>query len=220
MSAAQVPKIAVLVSGSGTNLQAMLDAIQAGTLNAEICAVLSDKPAAKGLERARQQSIPTIAIDFRQFAERSAFDTELDAALTDIQADFIALAGYMRILSAATVLRQHGRMVNIHPSLLPTYPGLRTYKRALADGAAWHGTTVHFVIPKLDAGPAIVQYRVAVRPDETEHSLQARVQTGEYQIYPQALDWLATGRLALAGDAVMFDGVPLSEPLVVNEASA
>lgn len=212
-------RLAVLVSGSGTNLQAMLDAAATGSLQAEICAVVSDNPQAKGLDRARAHGVAAVTVDFRSHESRAAYDAALDAALTGIAPDIVALAGYMRILADATVSRYHGRMLNVHPSLLPAYPGLKTHARVLAAGDAWHGTTVHFVIPELDAGPPVIQYRVPVRADDTEQSLQARVQAGEYKIFPQALDWLAAERLQLDGNTVMLDGAVLQEPLVVTAAA-
>ncbi len=137
--------------------------------------------------------------------------------LARLEPDLVILAGYMRILPADTVNTYRGRMLNIHPSLLPAYPGLHTYARVLAAGDAWHGSTVHYVVPELDAGPGIIQYRVAVRPDETEPSLQARVQRGEYLIYPRAIEWCAVGRAVLDGDRVVLDGEPLDGPVIMEE---
>jgi len=210
------PRLAVLVSGSGTNLQAMLEAVEQGTLDAEICAVVTDNPAAFGLERARRAGISAHAIPFNAFARRSDFDTELGQMLSTIAPDYIALAGYMRIMATTTVECYAGRMLNIHPSLLPAYPGLHTYTRALAAGERWHGTTVHFVIPELDAGPGIIQYRVPVLPDDTEQTLQKRVQSGEYQIYPRGLQWLVSGRIRLDHARPLLDGQPLSTPVIVE----
>jgi phosphoribosylglycinamide formyltransferase-1 len=127
------------------------------------------------------------------------------------------LAGYMRILPTATVNQFRGRMLNIHPSLLPAYPGLDTYTRALAAGEAWHGSTVHFVIPELDAGPGILQYRLRIRADETEPTLRARVQNGEYNIYPQAIAWFAASKIKLQDNTVIMDGKPVDGPAVIDE---
>ncbi len=217
MNEATQLRIAVLVSGSGTNLQAIMDAIAAGDIEARIAAVISDNPAAAGLDRAREAGIPAIAIDFRASKDRAAFDRQLQRQLADIGPDLVVLAGYMRIIAAETVTRYAGRMLNVHPSLLPAYPGLHTYRRALEAGEAWHGTTVHYVIPELDAGPPVLQYRVRIRDDDTEQSLRERVQQGEYRIYPQAIGWIAAGRLrADSGGAVWLDGEPLTQAVIID----
>ena len=209
-------RIAVLVSGSGTNLQAIMDAVQTGDIPVRIAAVLSDNPDAYGLDRARECGIPAIAIDFAGCSDRATYDRQLRRQLADLNPDLVVLAGYMRILDDATVTDFTGRMLNVHPSLLPAYPGLHTYRRALEAGEEWHGTTVHFVIPELDAGPPVVQYRVKVQPDDTEQSLRDRVQTGEYLIYPLAIGWIATGRLGFENGEPMLDGEPLTQPRVIE----
>lgn len=206
-----------MVSGSGTNLQAIIDAIAAGVLNARLRAVVSDVPAAYGLERAKAAGIATRVVDYRSFAARSDFDAALEREIVALAPDIIVLAGYMRIIADATVNRFAGRMLNIHPSLLPAYPGLHTHRRVLEAGERRHGTTVHFVIPELDAGPAIVQYRIAIRHDDTEQTLRERVQQGEYLVYPQALGWLADGRVSWADGQVYMDGRPLPAPVIVDE---
>jgi len=210
-------RVAVLVSGSGTNLQAIMDAVAAGKLDVRIAAVISDNPEAFGLDRAREAGIPAIAIDFRACADRATYDRQLQRQLADIGPDLVVLAGYMRIIADATVEQYAGRMLNVHPSLLPAYPGLHTYRRALEAGETWHGTTVHFVIPELDAGPPLLQYRVHIRPNETEQSLRERVQRGEYLIYPRAIAWIAAGRARMVDGVVLMDGQPLTQPEVVNE---
>jgi phosphoribosylglycinamide formyltransferase 1 len=204
----------IMVSGGGTNLQAIIDAQIANT---EIVAVLSDNPQAFGLERAAVAGIPGITVDYKSFARRQDFDAALQETLQQINPDLIVLAGFMRILAAELVTEYAGRMINIHPSLLPAYPGLNTYQRALDAGESWHGSSVHFVIPELDAGPAFLQYRVAIQPDDSAASLASRVQQGEYRIYPQAIAMLASGQLQLDNDVVYQDGQPLVIPLVVNE---
>ena len=209
-------RVAVLISGSGTNLQAIIDAVAAQDLPAELVAVLSDRPDAYGLQRARIAGIPAIAIDYKSFSSRSDYDAQLAKELAALHPDLIVLAGYMRILPAAIVNSYHGRMLNVHPSLLPAYPGLNTFARALAAGEQRHGSTVHFVIPELDAGPAIIQYRIAVRPDDTESTLRNRVQTGEYRIYPEAIRWFAEGRLRLTESSVLLDDKPLNGPVVIE----
>lgn len=217
MSSRSTARLAVLVSGSGTNLQAIIDAIAAGNITASLAGVLSDRPEAHGLARARAAGIPAVGIDFRAYTDRADYDAQLDKELARLEPDLVILAGYMRILPAHTVNAYRGRMLNIHPSLLPAYPGLHTYARVLTAGDAWHGSTVHYVVPELDAGPGIIQYRVAVRPDETEPSLRARVQSGEYLIYPRAIEWCATGRSVLEGDRVVLDGQSLDGPVIMEE---
>ena len=210
-------RIAVLVSGSGTNLQAIIDAIQANALAVEIVGVISDKPAAVGLQRARDAGIAAIAIDFKAAPSRASFNQQLDEALQKLRPDLVVLAGYMRILPTNTVNDFSGRMLNVHPSLLPAYPGLDTYARLLAAGEQWHGTTVHFVTPELDAGPGILQYRVKITADDTEQSLRQRIQKGEYMIYPKAIGWFAEGRVKFANDCTMLDGQPTDQPIVIDE---
>lgn len=210
------PRLAVLVSGSGSNLQAILDAVAAGDLGVEVCCVISDNPRAFGLERARNASIPAQAVPFKSFSVRAEFDRALAQVLAAVDPDYIALAGYMRIIDSDTVMRYQGRLLNIHPSLLPAYPGLHTYARALAAGERWHGTTVHFVIPELDAGPGILQYRVPVAATDTEQTLRTKVQEGEYQIYPRALQWLAEGRVTLVGGQALIEGAPLPTPIIME----
>lgn len=211
------PRTAVLVSGGGTNLQAIIDRQAAGDLPVSLVGVLSDRPGVRALERAAAAGIPALTVDYAAFAGRAAFDAELLATLERLAPEIVVLAGFMRILPAATVQRWAGRMLNVHPSLLPLYPGLHTYRRALAAGDAWHGSTVHFVTPELDAGPAIIRYRVRIRPGETEQSLARRVQQGEYLVYPRAIGWLATGRLALREGRAWLDGEPLAAPVTVDE---
>ena len=209
-------RVAVLISGSGSNLQAIIDSVNKQKLPVELIAVLSDRPDAYGLQRARMAGIPAIAIDYKRFASRSDYDAQLAKELAALHADLIVLAGYMRILPESIVNAYLGRMLNVHPSLLPAYPGLNTFARALAAGEQWHGSTVHFVIPELDAGPAIIQYRIAIRPDDTESTLRSRVQTGEYRIYPEAIRWIAEGRLRLTGTSVLLDDKPLNGPVVIE----
>lgn len=207
----------VLVSGGGTNLQAIINEVLSGELDINLCAVISDRPGILGLERADKAGIPTHVVNYDSFEQRSDADAELAMKLASVTPDLVVLAGFMRILPAATVAQYHGRMMNIHPSLLPKYRGLSTYRRALAAGDSQHGSTVHFVTPELDAGPLIIQYRVPIHADETETSLATRVQQGEYQIYPRAIRWFAEGRLQLKGREVWLDGLPLAEPAISNE---
>jgi phosphoribosylglycinamide formyltransferase-1 len=215
MTAPRRLRLAVLVSGSGSNLQALIDRCRDGSLDAEVAMVISDRPGVFALERARQAGIPAITVDYKAAGSRETFAGQLETALRASAPDLVVLAGFMRILPAELVDRYRGRMLNVHPSLLPKYPGLDTYRRALAAGDPWHGSTVHFVIPELDAGPGIIQYRVRIRPGETEDSLRARVQRGEHIIYPRAVEWLAKGRVQYRdGKAVRVPaGAPLPETL-------
>jgi phosphoribosylglycinamide formyltransferase 1 len=207
----------VLVSGGGTNLQAIINEIQSGELAINLCGVLSDRPGILGLERAEKALIPTHVVDYRGFAVRSDADASLTAVLAEIKPELVVLAGFMHILPDTIVQQYAGRMLNIHPSLLPKYRGLHTYRRAIEAGDSHHGSTVHFVIPELDAGPSIIQYRVPIHDDETETSLANRIQQGEYLIYPKVIRWFAEGRLRLTDGEVWLDGLPLTDPAIVNE---
>ena len=208
--------LVVLVSGRGSNLQAILDA----DLPLRVAAVVSNDPRALGLARARKAGVPTVAIDHRRFPDRTAFDHSLAEAIDRYAPDFIALAGFMRILGNPFVQRYAGRMVNIHPSLLPAFPGLHTHRRALEAGVRIHGCTVHFVTPDLDMGPIIVQAAVPVLPDDDEASLAERVLAQEHRIYPQALAWLASGQIVLASGRVTFPHDRATEALIAPALDA
>ena len=210
------PRTVVLVSGGGSNLQAIIDAHHENP-GIELAGVISDRTGAYALERARDAGIPAFIVDYTAAGSRQAFAQALRTQLERLKPELVVLAGFMRILPGDLVERYRGRMLNVHPSLLPKYPGLDTYKRVLAAGDEWHGSTVHFVIPELDAGPGIIQYRVRVRPGETEHSLRERVQRGEHVIYPMAIRSLAEGRVDLREGRVWRDGAPAPGPLVVEE---
>lgn len=205
-------RLAVLVSGRGSNLDAILDACAAGTLPARVTTVISDRPGAKALARAAARGQPTITIEARAFSERALFDAALDAELSRHSPDFVVLAGFMRILSDGFVKRWLGKLVNIHPSLLPAYPGLHTHRRALADRATVHGATVHFVTPALDAGPAVLQVEVPVRPNDTEQLLAARVLNAEHRLYPEALRRIVTGQVAFRDGAAYCGDARLARP--------
>jgi phosphoribosylglycinamide formyltransferase-1 len=207
----------VLVSGDGSNLQAILDHAGAGSLDIRVVGVLSDRPGVRALERAASASVPALTVDFAAAGSRAAFSERLARALSDLKPDLLVLAGFMRILDTKLVEQYRGRMLNVHPSLLPKYPGLHTYQRALDAGEREHGATVHFVIPELDAGPGILQYRVPIRAGDTEASLRERVRLGEHLIYPRAIAWVASGRAVLEDGAVWLDGVRLAQPVVVEE---
>lgn len=202
-------RIVVLVSGNGSNLQAILDACQQGRINGSVAAVFSNKAAAFGLERAREAGIPAHALAAAQFADRAAFDRQLMLEIDAYAPDLVVLAGYMRILSAGFVQHYAGRMVNIHPSLLPKYPGLHTHRQAMENGDEEHGTSVHFVTEELDGGPVILQAKVPVFSDDTEEDVTARVQHQEHAIYPLVVSWFMDGRLAMRDGKAWLDGQPL-----------
>jgi phosphoribosylglycinamide formyltransferase-1 len=207
-------KTAILISGSGTNLQAFIDAVDAGDLDLDLAVVFSNKPDAFGLERAEQAGIPTSCVQHSDFPDRESFDQAVIAELDRFQPDLLILAGFMRILSKAFVARYAGKILNIHPALLPLYPGLNTHQRALNAGDEWHGSTVHFVTDKLDAGPRILQGRLTVVPGESAQELAVRVQTIEHQIYPQAANWVGSGKVKFRDGQSWIDGNLSEEPIV------
>jgi phosphoribosylglycinamide formyltransferase 1 len=211
-----VKRIVILISGLGSNMQALLEA----KLPCQIAAVISNRDDAQGLEIARMHGIPTAVIPHKNYPDRAAFDAALAAAIDSHAPDLIVLAGFMRILTAGFVERYRGKLINIHPSLLPAYPGIDTHQRALQDGVKIHGCTVHFVTSDLDHGPIIVQAAVPVLRDDTPQSLSARVLHEEHRIYPQAVRWLcrkqvwldeighvASDRLEQPGAALIFPGL-------------
>jgi phosphoribosylglycinamide formyltransferase-1 len=186
-------KIVILISGRGSNMQVLLEA----KLPCRIVAVISNRVDAEGLGIAKAHGIPTLVVEHRNYADRDSFDTALAQSIDAFNPDFVALAGFMRILSADFVSRYHGKLINIHPSLLPTYGGLNTHARALHDGVKIHGCTVHFVTPDLDHGPIIIQAAVPVLRDDTEQTLAARVLREEHRIYVQAIRWLCKDKVIL-----------------------
>jgi phosphoribosylglycinamide formyltransferase-1 len=202
-------QLAVLISGSGTNLQAIMDAQKAGTLDAEIAVVFSNRANAAGLERAAQAGIPTASLDHRDYPDREQFDQAMIEVLTPYAPDTVVLAGFMRILSAVFVRHYAGQLINIHPSLLPKYRGLNTHARALEAGDSEHGCSIHFVTEELDGGPLIAQAPIAVHANDTVDSLSKRVQQREHLLYPQVLQWRAQDRLELTDNGVVLDGKPL-----------
>ena len=203
-------RIVVLISGNGSNLQAIIDHCNSGETLAEVVGVISNVQSAFGLERARLAGIDAHCLSHREFGSRAAFDEALAALVEGFRPDLVLLAGFMRVLSPSFVDHFAGRLMNIHPSLLPRYPGLDTHKRAIADGAKEHGATVHFVTRDLDAGPVIIQGRVEVLEDDSEHTLATRVHEVEHRIYPEAVSWFASGRLRLQDDVALLDGQPLT----------
>lgn len=202
-------KLAVLISGSGSNLQAFIDACTSRELPAEIALVLSNRPDAGGLARAEAAGIPTRVVDHKDYSEREAFDRALVEALDPAGADLVILAGFMRILTPVFITAYRGRLLNIHPSLLPKYPGLNTHQRAMEAGDSHTGATVHFVTEELDGGPPVVFARVPIHADDSVAELAARVQQREHVIYPLAARWFAEGRLQLDGDRALLDGEEL-----------
>ncbi|EST16006.1 phosphoribosylglycinamide formyltransferase [Pseudomonas putida S610] len=202
--------VVVLLSGSGSNLQALIDSSAIPDSAVRIGAVISNRADAYGLQRAAAAGIETAVLDHTQFEGREAFDAALVACIDGFAPDLVVLAGFMRILSGDFVRHYQGRLLNIHPSLLPRYKGLHTHRRALEAGDAEHGCSVHFVTEELDGGPLVVQAVVPVAPDDTVQSLAQRVHAQEHVIYPMAVHWFANGRLRLGEQGALLDGQPLS----------
>ncbi|WP_449554608.1 phosphoribosylglycinamide formyltransferase [Lelliottia amnigena] len=201
--------IVVLISGNGSNLQAIIDACKQKQINGTLRAVFSNKADAFGLERAREAHIPAHALEAFQFASREAFDRELVQEIDAYAPDVVVLAGYMRILSPAFVAHYSGRLLNIHPSLLPKYPGLHTHRQVLENGDEEHGTSVHFVTDELDGGPVILQAKVPVFDGDNEDDITDRVQAQEHAIYPLVVSWFVDGRLEMRENAAWLDGIKL-----------
>lgn len=205
--------IAVLASGRGSNLGALIDARDAGTLPVDFVLVAGDRADAVALERARDAGIPTFALDPKRFAERAAFDAALFARVEEAGPALVVLAGYMRVIDADVVRRFAGRMINIHPSLLPKYRGLHTHRRALEAGDAEHGASVHFVTAELDGGPTIAQAGIPVHAGDTPESLAERLLEREHRLLVACVGLIARGRVRLSGEQVLLDGSPLAAPL-------
>ncbi len=197
-------RIAILISGRGSNMVSLIEAARDPGFPGEIALVLSNRPDAGGLERAREAGIEALAVDHKAYSTRESFEQALDAALRERDIGFICLAGFMRVLTNWFVERWAGRMINIHPSLLPLFRGTHTHRRALEEGVLVHGCTVHFVVPELDAGPIVAQAAVPVIPGDTEDSLAARVLVQEHALYPQALRMICSGQARLEGGRVVF----------------
>lgn len=198
-------RLVVLISGNGSNLQAIIDTLNVGEINANIAAVISNKADAYGLERAILANIPTTVIDHTHYATRELFDQSLAHVIDQYSPDIIVLAGFMRILTTDFVTSYAGKLINIHPSLLPLYRGLQTHKRALQDHASQHGASVHFVTPELDSGAIIAQGIVSIEQDDTEETLAARVHQIEHIIYPQAVKLLVENEVELRGDKILIN---------------
>ncbi|ARJ42800.1 phosphoribosylglycinamide formyltransferase [Pantoea alhagi] len=202
-------RLVVLISGNGSNLQAILDACQQGRINARVAAVFSNKANAFGLERARSAGVAAHALSSSAYETREDFDRQLIREIDAYAPDLVVLAGYMRILSPVFVAHYQDRLLNIHPSLLPKYPGLHTHRQAIANGDSEHGTSVHFVTDQLDGGPVILQARVPVFSGDSEEEVTARVQHQEHAIYPLVINWFVEGRLVMRDNSAWLDGKPL-----------
>ena len=208
--ARQIP-IGVLISGNGSNLQAIIDAIEEKRLDAVIRVVISNREDAYGLARARKHNIPTELLDHRKFSSREAYDQALVDLLQRRQAELVILAGFMRLLSPVLVQAYSNRIMNIHPALLPSFPGLHVQKKAVEHGVRFSGCTVHFVNEGCDEGPIIIQAVVPVFPDDTEESLSSRILKEEHRIYPRAIQLYSEGRLHVVGRKVLVDGMEKDE---------
>jgi len=196
----------VLISGSGSNLQAFIDQVSSGELDIDIRLVISNKPEAYGLERAENAGINQACINHRDYDSRLSFDQALIERIDQEQPDIVILAGFMRILTPEFVNHYSNRLVNIHPSLLPKYPGVNTHQRAIDAGDQWHGASIHFVVPEVDAGPIILQGQLKINADDTPESLQQRIHKIEHKLYPLAVKWFSQGRLSLSGEQILLDG--------------
>ena len=205
--------IAILISGRGSNMRVIAERAAARSLPVDVRVVVSDQPAAEGLQAAASMNITTRVLQPRDFADRAAYDRALVELLAQSEPKLIVLAGFMRILTPHFIGAFSGRILNVHPSLLPKYRGLHTHRRALEARETVHGVSVHFVTEELDGGPVVLQAEVPVLPDDTEATLSARVQQGEHRIYPQAIDWFARGRLRLQDGRAWLDGKPLDAPV-------
>lgn len=211
-----LPRVAVLASGRGSNLAALLDARERGELPVEFVLVGSDKATAGALRLAEAANIPTLALDPRNFADRRSFDLELFDRIASSGAQWLVLAGFMRIIDGEALRPWIGRMINVHPSLLPRYRGLHTHRRALEAGDREHGASVHFVTAELDGGPVIAQAQLAIESGDDEVTLAQRLLPLEHRLLPAVLATLTSGRLQWRADAALFDGRPLSTPLMLG----
>ncbi|MGI9280379.1 MAG: phosphoribosylglycinamide formyltransferase [Endozoicomonas sp.] len=200
-------RVVVLLSGSGTTLQAILD--QQNQYSYQVVGVLSNRPDAYGLERAQNASVDTLSLDHKLYASREQFDLELMQRIDGFNPDLIVLAGYMRILSSAFVEHYQGRLINIHPSLLPKHKGLNTYQSALDAGDKEHGTSVHYVTEELDSGSVVLQAALEITSSDTAQTLEQRVKVMEHYLYPKAIDWIVSGRIDIKDDVISLDKKPL-----------
>jgi len=212
-------KLAVLVSGRGSNLQALIDACAADDFPAEIALVLSNKADAYGLERASNANIPTAVLSHKDFDDRESFDAAMSAKIEDSGAELVCLAGFMRLLSDGFVRQWRDRLINIHPSLLPAFKGLHVHERTIEEGARFSGCTVHYVRPAMDEGPIISQAVVAVHPTDTPDDLAARILEQEHIIYPRAVKYIAEGRVRVSAERVLIEDHIVPEGALNNPAS-
>ncbi len=208
-------RIVVLISGNGSNLQAIIDNIHDDEIDAQVVAVISNKKEAYGLTRAEQADIDAIVVDSKSTATRDEYDQQLQQQIDKYKPDLIVLAGFMRILSDGFVNHYHGKLINIHPSLLPKYQGLNTHQRVLAAKDTHHGASVHFVIPELDAGPLILQTEVPIHADDTVETLAQRVHQQEHIIYPLVIKWFAEGRIRMLENKTFKDGKELTPEMAM-----
>jgi phosphoribosylglycinamide formyltransferase-1 len=206
-------QLAILISGNGSNLQAIIDAIELGKLNAQIKVVISNNSEAYGLVRATKHGLNTWVIDHRDFENREQYDTVLQHYLESVAADYIVLAGFMRILGPAIIKAFAHRILNIHPSLLPAYKGLNTHQRALDDGVTQHGVSIHLVTAELDDGPIICQARYPVEAGDRIEDLQTRGHRLEHRMYPQVLGWLSDSKLTIEGGQLFYEQALLEQPI-------
>ncbi len=204
-------RLVVLLSGNGSNLQAFIDAVQNNRLRAEIAAVISNEPNAFGLKRAESAGIPTISLNHKDFSSRESFDKALKDQIDRYTPNLVILAGFMRILTEDFVNHYKGRMLNIHPSLLPKYRGLHTHERAIEAGDKTHGTSVHFVTSELDGGPIVAQWEIPIEAKDTPNSLTQKIQLKEHLLYPEVVRWIAEKRLTTTAGALFFDDTPIPE---------
>lgn len=209
-------KVAVLISGTGSNLKALIEAVSEKRLALEICLVISNRASAAGLDHARQAQIPIAVIDKTGFAGNLAQDREIVRALGQVSPDLVLLAGYMRVLGAGPVNAYRGRMINLHPSLLPRFPGLHTYQRVLEAGDTEHGGSIHFVTTELDGGPVISQVRIPVQSGDTAEALAARLSPREHQLLLATMELFTRRRVKMFPGGVMLDDSPLTRPLLLN----
>lgn len=217
VSSVDLKRTIVLISGHGTNLQAIIDEINENQLPIDITAVISDNPQAYGLERAKKFGIPTHVIDRHSTLNLGNFHHAMEELVKKLDPDLIILAGYMSILSKRFCHQFIGKILNIHPSLLPKFKGLNTYQKVLESGDNFHGSSIHFVTHELDSGPIVLQYRIRIKPADNLKTLQHRVQLGEYIIYPMAIRWFAEGTLKLVEGEVLLNNQLITEPRILEE---
>jgi len=220
MNRMQRKRVAILISGRGSNMAALLTAAQDPAYPAEISLVVSNRADAKGLPIAREAGIATVLVDHKQFKDREAFERAMQHEIETHRIDILCLAGFMRLLTPWFISRWQGRMINIHPALLPAFKGLDTHERALAAGVKIHGATVHFVVPEMDSGPVIAQGAVTVHDDDSADTLAARVLAVEHKIYPMALRLLAEGRVRVEDERCRIDGAQANDHILLAPSEA